>query len=260
MNFDVLMKRTLKTLTENSSVILTGVAVAGTITTSIFAAKGHADAKTYQIKSDAEYNYTVGYESRKSEDIELREYVGLYWRHYVPAVASGTMTIACIIGIHSVNSRKQAALISAYSVLDKGFENYKEKVVETLGEKKEKDVRDEVAKEAIFQNPVGDQLVIGKGTQLCYETITGRYFMSDIETVRRAENDIRDTLHHDMSASLNVFFNKIDLPSTRAGDELGWSIDRPIQVDYSSHLTDDGRPCLSIDYIGAPHVNYYKLG
>lgn len=246
MNFDVLMKRALKTLTENSSVILTGVAVAGTVTTAIFAGKGAYQHGVQEAVSG------VAEDPKK----RLKE----SYHHYIPAVASGTMTIACIVGIHSVNSRKQAALISAYSVLDKGFENYKEKVVETLGEKKEKDVRDEVAKEAIFQNPVGDQIVIGKGSQLCYETITGRYFMSDIENIRRAENDIRDTVYHDMSASLNEFFSKIGLPQALVGDQLGWSIDRRIEIDYSSHLTDDGRACLSIDYSGYPIPNYYRLG
>ena len=54
----------------------------------------------------------------------------------------------------------------------------RKKVVEAVGEKKEKKIQDAVAKERIDSHPVGTSQIIitGKGSELCYDTVSGRYF------------------------------------------------------------------------------------
>lgn len=250
MNFDALMKRTLKTLADNSSVILTGAAVAGTVTTAIFAAKGHADAVSNEMPEDAEYQPKTH-----------KEFVKVYWKHYIPAATCGAVTIACIIGIHTSNTRRQAALISAYSVVDKAFEDYREKVVETVGARQESDIRDEVAKTQIQENPVSNNQVhiTGSGEQLCYDSLTGRYFKSDIETIRKAQNDVNSQIINDMYCSQNEFYALIGLPPASVGEELGWTTSRMMDISFSTHLSDDGRPCLALNYIPSPVRNYWSV-
>ena len=63
-----------------------------------------------------------------------------------------------------------------------------------------------------------------------------------------------------MYVSLNDFYDELGLKHTRLGDDLGWSIDdKLVDIEFSSHITDDGRPCLVVDYSVAPKRNFYKL-
>lgn len=247
MNLEPIFKKTIKALSDNSSVILTGAAVAGTVTTAIFSAKG-----AFEHGTDEAIHGTP--ESPK-------ERFKQHYKHYIPAAVSGTTTIACIVGIHSINTRRQAALISAYSIVDKAFIDYREKVVETIGANQETKVRDEVAKESMEAKPVGatEVLITGSGDQLCFDTMTGRYFKSDIETIRKAQNDVNAEALNNMYCSQNEFYSKIGLGHSTIGDEMGWTSDRLMDISFSTHLSEDGRPCLCLNYIPSPVRNYWKV-
>lgn len=258
MNLEAIFKKATKVVSDNSSVILTGTAVAGTVTTAIFSAKGHASAVAFELEQEY-LRYREGdthpYESPKGV-----EWVKEHYRHYVPAAISGTMTVACVVGIHSVNTRRQAALVSAYTVMDKAFADYKQQVVETVGAKQETAIRDEVAKKTVTDNPPSDNpiFVTNRGESLCHDSWSGRYFQCDIETIRKAQNDINQNIFHHMYASQNDFYNKIGLSASSLGEEFGWNTDRMLDISFSSHLTDDGKPCLVLNYTMSPIRNYWK--
>ncbi|WP_254556795.1 DUF6353 family protein, partial [Salmonella enterica] len=80
--------------------------------------------------------------------------------------------------------------------------------IETLGEKKEKQIREEIDKDRIKKNPVGKSEVIitGNGKTLCYDHTSGRYFESDMETIKRAVNTINKQMLDEMYVSLNDFY------------------------------------------------------
>lgn len=252
MSMQGLLRRTFQTLADNSSVLLTGAAVAGTVTTAIFSAKGHTEAVIENANASAQ---------GRDHAEDGKEFIKRYWRCYIPAATSGAVTISCIIGIHSVNTRRQAALISAYSVVDKAFTDYREKVVETIGERQENKVKDEVAKKNLEENPVGDNevFITGTGEQLCYDSFTGRYFKSDIETIRKAQNDVNAQVINDMYCSQNEFYHKIGLAPAAIGEEFGWTTDRFMEINFSTHLSEDGRPCLSLEFIPGPIRNYWRV-
>ena len=73
-------------------------------------------------------------------------------------------------------------------------------------------------------------------------------------------NDINYRLNVEMYMSLNDFYYELGLKPTRLGDELGWNInDGLIEVNFSSQLTEDGEPCLVMDYQIAPKYDYANL-
>ena len=140
--------------------------------------------------------------------------------------------------------------------------SYKDKVVETIGENKEKRIRDKVAKKKIEENPVTQNNIImtGNGDTLCCDMFCGRYFKSDIEKIKKAVNIINKKLLSYGYLSLNEFYDEIGLPSNDLGEELGWNInDGLIEVYFGSHLTDNGTPCLTIEFENAPTYNYDKI-
>jgi len=64
---------------------------------------------------------------------------------------------------------------------------------------------------------------------------------------------------NDFYASLSDFYDLIGLPTTSFSDEVGWNSDRLLELQFSTVLSDDGRPCISIDFRTVPIRDYYKV-
>lgn len=239
-------------ITKHSPEILTGIGIAGMITTTIMAVRATPKA-------------LILIEERKEEiDVDKLtpvELIKTTWKCYIPAAITGSLSIICLIGASSVNARRNAALATAYTLSESALKEYQEKVIETIGEKKEQTVRDAIAKDKIDKNPVSSREVIitEKGNTLCYDAISGRYFKSDIDKIKKAENELNRRMRDEMYISLNEFYYEIGLNPIKIGDDLGWNIDHGyIELNFSSQLTDDGNPCLVIDYQLAPRYEYNR--
>lgn len=239
-------------LKAHSPLILTGIGVAGVVSTTILAVKATALA-VEEIKL---YENKEPYVTVKTN---VREKIELTWPLYIPTIMMGSVTIACIIGANTINSKRQAALISAYSITETAFREYREKVVDQIGKNQEQKVQDGIAQDRINNDPVKEVLITGNGDVLCYDTYTGRYFESNIETLRKAQNDINLQCIHEMNASQNDFYRKIGLPPISNGDEVGWNTDNVMDLRFSTVLTEDGKPCLTISYAKNPEPRYYKI-
>lgn len=254
MDFAKLARNVGRTINDNSPLILTGMAVAGTVGSTILAARGG-------MRAQHELNILQEEVDEGRADVNLLTFKGQLqttWKFYIPAGIMVGATIACVIGANSVNTRRNAAIMSAYTLTDKAFQEYKEKVVEQIGEKKEQSVRDEIHKDRLEKNPNKEVVVIGDGKTLCYDGMTGRYFQSDMQTIRRAMNDINQKCMNEVYASQNDFYSLLGLDPVAIGEEVGWRSDHLLDVEFSSHLTGDDVPCLSLDYRVGPIRGYYK--
>ena len=242
-----------KLVVDNAPTILTAMAVVGVGTTAVMAVK--ATPRALKIIEVAQ---------SKNGDILLtpQEKLRLIAPCYVPASVVGIGTMACIIGANSVHLKRQAALISAYSVIENRFQDYQTKVTEAMGKNKEQKVRDELAQDQVDKNPVSSSQVIitGNGNVLCMDSLTDRYFESTYEKIKRAENELNFKLRDDMYASLNDFYEMLGIKRTGMGDELGWKNEKMLEVRISTTTTDDMRPCLVLEYSVEPIRDYYKFG
>lgn len=241
-------------ISKNSPVILTSLAVGGVITTGVLAIRATPKALEIIKEETDKREYEVDYNGT-SKPLTKRDVFLATWPCYIPAASVAVATIACIVGVNSVHSRRNAALGAVYSITESAFKNYQEHVRETIGNNKETKIRDEIAKKHVAEHPASSREVIftGKGNVLCYDTISGRYFKSDIESIRRLENEKNRQLRDEMFISLNDIYCDLGLTPTKLGDDLGWSMDAGyIQFNYSSQLTEDGEPCLVLDYTVIP--------
>ena len=103
-----------------SPVALSFVASAGVVVTAIAAAKATPRAVAL-----------VYADSRKKHDGDPYAYTKkeafiAAWKCYIPAVAFGASTIACIMGANALNRRQQAALTSAYALVQSSYKEYKD--------------------------------------------------------------------------------------------------------------------------------------
>ena len=234
--------------------ILTGIGISGMITTSVLAVK--ATPKALELIEEKKKEKGV-------DQLSPLEVVKAAWKPYIPAMVICIVSTSCLIGASSVNAKRNAVLATAYKLSETALTEYREKVIETIGEKKERTVRDKVAKERVKRNPVSknEVIVTRNGKTLCFDPISGRYFMCSIETIKRAENELNKQMLHDISGyvSLNDFYDELGLDHTSVGDDLGWNTDQLIDINFSSQLNDNGEPSVVLDYLVAPKYNYYKF-
>ena len=238
---------------KHSPEILTGVGIAGMITTTVLAVQ--ATPKALRL-----------IEEKKKEDhvdkLTPLDTVKVAWKPYIPAAATCVLSTTCLIGASSVNSRRNAALAAAYNLSKTALADYKEKVIETIGEKKEEAIRDKVAKKKVEENTVANSSIIitDDGNTLCLETVSMRYFRSDIDKIRKVVNELNRRMLSEMYISLSEFYDELDLPHTANSDELGWNIDVGlIEVSFSAQLAEKDRPCVVIDFLYTPEYNYQRL-
>ena len=245
-------------VTKKSPEILTGIGIAGMITTTVLAVK--ATPKALEL-IESEKESKKEYPDDKP-GLNAVEVVKVAWKPYIPAAVTGVVSVACLIGASSVSARRNAALATAYQLSTNALTEYKEKVVETIGEKKEKGIREKIAQDKVTQTPVSKSEVVitGAGDVLFLEPVSMRYFTSDIEKVRKIINDInyRMTCGMEEYISLSEFYDEIGLTHTSNSDEIGWNLykDGQIRLDFHPTVAEDGKPCLMLEYGISPRYRY----
>lgn len=253
------------TIEQHSPELLVGIGIASMATTVVLAVK--ATPTALSILEDAAAKKDDRSRTRLSiEDLPkmftAKEIFTLTWKYYIPSAVTFTTGVGCLIGASSVNARRNAVLATAYTLSETALKEYKDKVVETIGEKKEHVIRDAIAKDHIEKNPVSNNQVIvtGKGKTRCYDHLSGRYFESDADRIKKAENELNRQIITDMYVSLNEFYDMLGLSPVGLGEELGWNIDSgDIEIYFSAQLDDEENPCLVLNYSVAPKYDYYKV-
>jgi hypothetical protein len=238
---------------DNSTTILTGIGVAGTITTGVLA--GRAGYKAYEILQEDLQDRVDNETERLATTFEKLQMAG---PQFIPAIGVGALTVGAILYCHKLNAKETAALVAAYSLSDKTLQEYKEKVQEKLGVKKETELRDEIAQARIDRNPPSDRSIIitGSGEVLCYDVSTDRYFQSTAENIQKAENAVNlDIANHD-AVPLSRFYDELGLKPTPYTESVGWNIDNRCEVQITAAVSPDNRPCLSIDFARYPKPDF----
>lgn len=235
-------------LKSNSPEILTALGVAGVFTTSYLT--GKASYKASRIIAEEEQQGEL-FEDRKDR---IKERIRLTWKLYVPAAISGVVTTGCIIGASKANSKRTAAAVTAYSLTKKAFDEYTEKVVEEVGKGKEQKIRDGIAQDHVSAEPpvTREVIITSGGNVLCCELYTHRYFRSDMESLRRAQNDINMQVVNQLYVTLDEFYDLVGLPHTSVSDKMGWDSEQLMDLRISGTISESGEPCLAFEY------NYVK--
>mgnify|MGYP006958734310 CR=1 FL=1 len=219
-----------------SPVALSFVASAGVVVTAIAAAKATPRAVAL-----------VYADSRKKHDGDPYAYTKkeafiAAWKCYIPAVAFGASTIACIMGANALNRRQQAALTSAYALVQSSYKEYKDNWYDSsldFGEGMEPEV-----------------------SRTFYDSFSQRYFESTIEKVIQAEYHLNRNFMFAGVIPLNDFYEFLGLEKTELGDAVGWSSCNGdiYWIDFNHHrLTlDDGMEIYVIDMVFEPTAEWME--
>lgn len=217
-------------LRRNSSTILTCVGAVGVVATTVMAVK--ATPKALSLIEDAK--------EEKGEELTKFEIVKIAGPTYIPTAITGLATIACIFGSNVINKHQQAALMSAYALVDNSYKEYKKKVDEVYGEEAGKNVRAEIAKDKY----TGDGTLVDDNKELFYDFYSGRFFESTREMVLWAQYETNRAMALNYGVSINEFYDFLGLEPIDGGDYLGWTLAVLEQAYWDSWIEFEWEPTV----------------
>lgn len=243
-------------LVEHSTDIAAGLGIAGFITATGFAIKGTVDAVRLVDKKKEEL---------KVDKLTIKETAETVWPCYVPTAVTTVVSGGLVIFSAAGKNAKTAALTTALSMTEEFGRMYQDKVVEVVGEKKEKEIRNEVAKEQLKANPPAipsNEVRDDVYTPIIYEPMTKKYIRTTPEAVRKAVNDYNRRLltGGEMYLSYNEFLYAIGIAPEPTFDMYGNNVDKLLDIDFAPDIWND-RPVLAIIFTHGhePFTDYTRV-
>ena len=244
---------------QHSTKILTGLSCVGTVATAVVTAKNAPKAMILLEQAQLD---------KGDEPLTWKEKVKATWKCYIPtAVCVGT-SVACGIASNVKSLKTEAALLSAYSLSQDAAKVYQEKVVETVGKRKERDIRDK-ANQTYLENRDKDISITstGLGDDLMYLKFSGRYIRASREALDRIMYEVRNEINNDGYMSINeIEAGKIGLRNTAAGEVLGynkWNMDTDFSFIYTYNdpaaLPEVGEAAIVVEMIPEPQTHFNKV-
>ena len=261
-------------LKKHSPEILTGMGIIGMVGTVVLSVEATPKALVLMEEKKREINHDILEEAKanghdvyqKVDKLKPIDVVKTTWRCYIPATVLGVASIGCLIGASSVNARRNAALVAAYTISETALKDYKSKVIETIGEKKTEKVESSVAQAKLDSDPIEKKEIIitDKGDVTCYDVWSGRYFKSSMDELNRIVNELNKRMLDSYYGyiSLNEFYEAVGLSATKVGNDLGWKLDggrNLIELNFDSQIATDGTPCLVVDFDTRPVYEFDKM-
>jgi len=248
MKYEQFLRTLRGSIKKNAPQILTGVGITGMIGSTVLAVKATPKAMMLLDEKKKEL---------KTDYLDFQDIVKTAWKPYIPSISLCIGSIVCIISATTISLKRQSALATAYALSETALSTYREKVIETIGEKKEKKIRDEIAQEKINKDDKKQIIITPKGQTLCMDSISGRYFRSDLDTIRKIENELNKEMNHHNYISLNKFYSTLGLPGIKDGDYIGWNIDQGlIELSFGACISENDEPCIVIDYNISPKYGF----
>ena len=242
---------------RHGATILTYAGGAGVILTAVTAAK--ATPKATQLLEEAK--------KEKGEELTKYERFTIGCHAYIPTIIMGSATLLCVFGANILNKRHQAALISAYAMIDNSYKEYKNKLKELYGEEAHEEIVNAIAVEKAREVGITAESLCANtclsNDESCgepvlfYDEWSGRYFESTIEQVIIAEYHLNRNFVLRGYTVLNELYEFLGLDTTDYGSTVGWAVEDEIYwIDFNHRkvIMDDDLECYIIETPWGPTV------
>lgn len=236
---------------KHSPVILFGTGVVGVISTAVLASRATLkmdsvleahEKKMFDIQQAVDMNvpdYTEMDAKRDSVIVHVQT-IGQIARLYGPAFACAVITIASLTGSHYILTKRNMALTAAYAALEKGFAEYRQRVIADVGVEKDRDYRYGKEVEVITELPDGDYNVktVRSGDPSIYARFFDEYSQSwkpnpDYNRAFLASQQAywNNMLQMRGHVFLNEVYDALGLERSKAGAVVGWVMTKDRQGD-----------------------------
>lgn len=233
-----------KVADEKGSLVLTILAGAGVITTAVLA--GKAAIEIHEIKKTMDEKEL---EPEERREVIIHDVMPVL----VPPIVSAAATIGCVVGAQAKNVSKITALTGAYAIKEGALKDLREEAKELLGEKKYSEMESSIAQKKVDKIDIAEDVKAGIPHDLfLVEDLTlGGEFYADIESIRRADLELREQMHDMGYATVNDLFCALGRKPIQSGDKLGWDwdFDRGVKlIHIDTALKNDTEPIITISY------------
>ncbi len=259
----------VKTLTNftkaNSTTILSGLAIGGVFATAFLSAKATPKAMMLIAETEEEKAKKIVPINAPENVVERTELTAwetmkATWKCYIPAILSGGLTVACIVGANKISIKRETALAAACRLTETAFSDYKAKAVEMIGAEKEHEIQKAVNEDNAKNRPQlpAQTNILISGNDDCefYEAVTKSTFRSTVNKVEKARNDMNFdmTYGNEYYKSLNEWLDALGIDPVPYGDDMGFSVDRGmIDTRIDSYIDPDTmKPVMILDYGARP--------
>lgn len=237
-------------LRRSSPVILTVLGIVGVVGTTVTAVQATPKAlRLIKAKKDE-------LETDKLTPMELIEAT---WKCYIPSALIGVGTITCIIGIGALDKRNQAALTSAYAMVNESYKQYRRVAKKVYGADADDKIHAEMAKDAMIADGVWGYQTYNMDTDteseriLCYDMFSKRYFNTTMAAVINAQYHINRNLQLRGYCTLNEYYEFLGINGVDLGNEMGWDLQNIYEggemwLDFDNRKTalEDGLECVIV--------------
>jgi hypothetical protein len=233
----------LATRTNSPALLFAGgiIGVAGTVvlacraTLKVEEVLEDTQKKLMDVKTVQHEKYSEGDRRQDLAIVYVRGAVKL-GQLYGPAVVLGGLSVAALTGSHNILTRRNAAVTAAYAALEKGFKQYRERVIEEFGEDKDREFRHgSETRQVVEDTKQGPKVKTITTVGGDAPSIYARFFdqMCDpwdpvpeynLIFIQCQQQWANDRLRAKGHVFLNEVYDALGIPRTKAGQVVGWSI------------------------------------
>ena len=238
---------------KHSPEILVVVGVAGVVTSTVMACKAttkagdileehknQMNAIDQVVKMDRD-DYTEE-DHKKDTTIVYTQTAIKFVKLYSPSIMIGVLSLGCIIYSHNILTKRNAALAAAYATVDRGFKEYRGRVVERFGKELDHELRYNIKAQEFEKTEVdkkGNEKVVKETVNVADPNLYSDYarFFDDgcngwskdpeqnLTFLKCQQAYANEKLKAKGYLFLNDVYKMLGIPATKAGQIVGWIYD-----------------------------------
>jgi hypothetical protein len=244
---------------DNSPVILTGMAVSGTLLSVYYTYKGAVKGVRRIDHAEIQKRGPETDEINLDSSLTNAEKFLLTYKFYAPAAVAVVGTSTCMIMATKIGLNRTAAVAGLLAVAERTHEQYSDKVKEILGDTKHVKVVDAVATDQVQNSSTAGLLPLADGNQEFFDLWTGRSLATTREKLEKAVNKFNHELIYGSHASLNEFYDKIGLEEIQQGDDIGFNVDHLLELHFTA-VEKNERAVMAFEFNKAPKLGFRPGG
>lgn len=243
-------------LKKHSPEILIVGGIVGVVVSTVMACV--ATTKTKDILDTTKKDVKLIHDRKDDPQIEYSEHdmkkdltatyfktAGRFVKLYAPSVILGALSLTSVITSNAILRKRVVALSAAYAAVDKGFKDYRNRVIERFGEETDKDLRfgiqSKTIKETVVDPKTGKEKTVEKEIKVSnyngvseYARVYDRASVGEMYTndhdynlcfLKREQSWANDRLQLQGYLYLNDIYDRLGFEKTKAGQIVGWRYD-----------------------------------
>lgn len=200
-------------------------------------------------------NYTAQ-DLKKDTTIVYAQTAVKFVKLYGPAVVLGALSITSILASNNILRKRNVALAAAYATVDKGFKEYRSRVVERFGKEMDRELKYNIKAKEIEETTIdakGKEKTVKQTIEVAdvnEHSDYARFFDElcsgwkrdaeyNLMFLKHQQNYANEKLQKQGYLFLNDVYDMLGIPRTKAGQVVGWIYDEA-NADVYDNFVDFG--------------------